>query len=350
MSRAQHQRTNTKAGLAQTYEVPAEGRRFLVWEPQTWHEAIKAFGSMPGWLFRGQRDARWPLTTSFERTMKQYRFPAVDPVAQEEEVLNQFKRRAHHYLHHIPRDDDNLEWLSILQHYGGPTRLLDFTRSFYVAAFFAIEDAQRDRTDDSDDPVVWAVNQHLLDIALLRAGLLPESASIPQKGEAKVRLVEACLPRSPHCRRPRWQSSIRTKRFLCNPNVITIRPWRLNERMGIQHGWFLFPTRLDATFQQNLCNTLGVPGTDLPEKDRVPDASTMGTLLKDPANNNAIVKIRLRRDIHGQCIGDLYRMNITAATLLPGIDGLARSLQFLFRGYEDLALEDQDAANPANIP
>src|SRR3989304_1877564 len=39
----------------------------------------------------------------------------------------------------------------IMQHYGAPTRLLDFTYSVYVAAYFAVEEAE-------DDCVVWAVD------------------------------------------------------------------------------------------------------------------------------------------------------------------------------------------------
>ena len=42
--------------------------------------------------------------------------------------------------------------VSTMQHHGAPTRLLDFTYSVYVAAYFALENA------DSDGCAVWAVN------------------------------------------------------------------------------------------------------------------------------------------------------------------------------------------------
>ena len=41
------------------------------------------------------------------------------------------------------QDDNRLEWLALMQHYGAPTRLLDFTRSPYVACFFALEELKK---------------------------------------------------------------------------------------------------------------------------------------------------------------------------------------------------------------
>src|SRR5262249_16050597 len=55
-----------------------------------------------------------------------------------------------------PEWDDDFQWLALMQHHGAPTRLIDFTWSPYVAAFFALE-----RT--LDDGVVWAMNPARID-------------------------------------------------------------------------------------------------------------------------------------------------------------------------------------------
>jgi hypothetical protein len=59
-------------------------------------------------------------------------------------MLEQFKSNAHLYLTTLPRTFKNLEWLSLMQHYGTPTRMLDFTFSPYVAAYFAFECGHND--------------------------------------------------------------------------------------------------------------------------------------------------------------------------------------------------------------
>src|SRR6266852_2318631 len=86
------------------------------------------------WVFRGHRDARWPVCTKFERVcanIGRSKWSAV-----ERHALRQFQRRLHQYATVIPDLDDTLEWLALMQHHGAPTRLLDWTRSPFVAVYF----------------------------------------------------------------------------------------------------------------------------------------------------------------------------------------------------------------------
>src|SRR5947207_15545092 len=106
----------------------------------------------PRWIFRGQTSARWDLQTTLERAAIQKNLAFASSVAhaavltaqalaylpnREDWILTQFQRRAHLVMPAPPPREARLDWLAAIQHYGGPTRLLDFTHSFYVATFFA---------------------------------------------------------------------------------------------------------------------------------------------------------------------------------------------------------------------
>lgn len=61
--------------------------------------------------------------------------------------------RARAISRHItcPEMDDYFGWLSLMRHHQLPTRLLDWSESLGVAAFFAVEE-----TDVTEDAVIWA--------------------------------------------------------------------------------------------------------------------------------------------------------------------------------------------------
>ena len=65
-------------------------------------------------------------------------------------ILRSFRNRAAKAL---PSDSGTLEWLSLAQHHGCPTRLLDFSQSPLVALYFATADA----SSDEKDGVIWCV-------------------------------------------------------------------------------------------------------------------------------------------------------------------------------------------------
>ncbi len=77
-------------------------------------------------------------------------------------MLFNFKRIAHQYVEasNMPQENDNLEWIGLLRHYGVPSRLLDFSYSFYIATYFAIEGAEIN--NKTDPAIVWAIEQECL--------------------------------------------------------------------------------------------------------------------------------------------------------------------------------------------
>lgn len=81
------------------------------------------------YLFRGQPDAEWNLLPSVHRGYS---------AQQERYLTNEFRVRARSRYADCPANDDYPGWLALMQHYGLPTRLLDWTYSPLVAAFFAV--------------------------------------------------------------------------------------------------------------------------------------------------------------------------------------------------------------------
>lgn len=97
----------------------------------------------PATIYRGVSDASYQLETKFDRFCRGSGCARGDKCertvetvsACERALLAGFRIRAGSFLVHYPRSE--WEWLSLAQHHGLPTRLLDWTDNPLVAAFFA---------------------------------------------------------------------------------------------------------------------------------------------------------------------------------------------------------------------
>src|SRR5436190_5659574 len=233
----------------------------------SWKEYLSIISDSPyqNWAFRGQRDASAPLFSALSRYLMSFR---VDPRAwpeQEERILRIFKRKAIHFLDVVPARDDDFEWLALMQDHGAPTRLLDFTWSPYVAAFFALHNATR-------EGVIWACN--------------------PVEIE-KTKHIDLEKP-------GRFR-----KTFLSGPgNFVWLgEPYAMNRRLIAQSGTFLVPAMLNKSIEE--------------------------ILNEYPNPKDTLIKFIVPADkIREKGMRELYRMNITQATLFPDLDGLARSLAY----------------------
>ena len=259
---------------------------------ESWDEFLKVItdSRYSDWAFRGHPNEQWPLFSALSRYLMTFRVDPAVWAAQEERILRIFKRKGHHFLGGGLLPDDDFEWLALMQHHGAPTRLLDFTWSPYVAAFFALQRA-------IGDAAVWAFNPALISKpeAVDRQQPLFQSTIDPTDGE--------------EFRRYFLKQEI--------PFVWVGEPHSMNRRLIAQSGTFAIPGILTQSMDEIL------------------------STYPDP--KNTLVKFILpSAKIRDRGLRELYRMNITHATLFPDLDGLARSL-----AYE---LEFHWAYDPHTLP
>jgi hypothetical protein len=111
---------------------------FTTLQLQTWKE-YKDFvdGLSENWVFRGQSSAQWGLQNAIERTEFINFYKDI-----EKDFLSEFQRGARNYLNKDETPEHLIEWLALMQHHGAPTRLLDFSKSPYIGAYFAYEECE----------------------------------------------------------------------------------------------------------------------------------------------------------------------------------------------------------------
>lgn len=91
---------------------------------------VDSLTSMAVYWFRGHADLSWPLVPSALR----YRTPQQRSSALQ--LLQDFRRIAELKIPRPPARAETLEWVQVAQHYGLPTRLLDWTESATVGLYF----------------------------------------------------------------------------------------------------------------------------------------------------------------------------------------------------------------------
>lgn len=101
--------------------------------------------------YRGVANSSWALIPSIQRDRKR--------INAERFITNDFYMKAKRVLDKSPVKKDYAGWMSLMQHYGLPTRLLDWSRSPLIAAFFATEQYN----DFPDiDACIWVLAPGLL--------------------------------------------------------------------------------------------------------------------------------------------------------------------------------------------
>ncbi|WP_026632988.1 FRG domain-containing protein [Dyadobacter alkalitolerans] len=114
----------------------------------------------PFW-FRGAGRADYSLTPSL------YRHPTLTNSSQlierESEILERFKQRSFPYLNRASlgmASGDYWDYFFIMQHFGVPTRLLDWSENPFISLYFALNSTKKNAATGvfDSDAAVWALN------------------------------------------------------------------------------------------------------------------------------------------------------------------------------------------------
>jgi hypothetical protein len=235
------------------------------------------------WAFRGQ-GKDWPLTATIDRY-------AIRPGIAEDYAMREFRRRVHHYVADVPQRDDDLEWLALMQHYGAPTRLLDWTRSSEVAAFFAASSTPfiRRPAEPGAPFVIWVL----------------DAASINEEASTMLGLPKSeDLSSSETFHKIYWRQP-QEELYL----AFAVQPYRMNERLTIQQGLFVCANHPLLPFHNCLFGLL------------------LHAQKHDRRSGEWLHKIVVADETRADVLRSLNKVNINAATLFPGLDGFCRSLQ-----------------------
>lgn len=238
----------------------------------SWNPELGRFRSR--YAFRGLSGAAYQLKTTLIRLGGEF-----DKL--ERHLLRNFRKYAHR---NVVRRDSVWNWLSVAQHYGLPTRLLDWTYSPFVAMHFVTANIEQFNMNG----VIWAVNY------VKAHQLLPE--------KLKIKLEEE------------------------GANVFTVD--MLAELIrSLQE--------LDDLSQQEFVIFFEPPSID----DRIVNQFALSSVMSDPT---AILdkwlqkypdmwrKIIIPAELKWEIRDKLDQANITERVLFPGLDGLS---QWLKRNY-----------------
>ena len=218
---------------------------------------FEGFGKSHCW-FRGQSCASWGLIPSVHR--------AYDQVG-EHNLSAHFRLSAQTRHVRTPDWSDLAGWISLMQHFGLPTRLLDWTSSPLTALFFALEAG-------TDDAAVWGLVPTSLNVA---------SNSGPAEiytltGPEAMSLLLAGLERGPRVDR-----------------IMAVMGQDIDLRMTLQQGAFT------------------LHGSDFPLNDR-PDA------------NMYLAKFVIPYAARARLKEELYFLGIRRSCLFPDLTNLALDL------------------------
>jgi hypothetical protein len=250
--------------------------------------------------FRGVSDRTYPLVPSLMYMCK-------EGEEFDEFWLNvHFKNRAH--LLHDREIRHSLDSLILLRHYGGPSRIMDWTESALTALYFAVSD--KDRMDA--DGVVYLLQPFLWNYAVSDT----QFYAVPESHDDRMSRYTS-LPFEQDRKHHAICSEDHLGRF-----ALAIRPPMSNTRILAQRGNFTIHGK-DIGFPKAMAGIHVQP-------DMVDQSLELRKKINDCRKTDLLDGIRISAKGKLTIRKELAMMGIAHSTLFPDLEGLAKELSFQY--------------------
>ena len=286
---------------------------------------------MSSFIFRGQSDTEWALETSYERNG----FPLKVGYYNSEEIamIYEFKRKYNLYSQYKqPEEDNYVEWLAIMQHYGAPTRLLDFSESPFIALYFAaigVDKPWEIYKDENRDYqqykiyTLYCVNKDNINRRINKEYELHYLYKEPfYKNKMDIFYIKYA---NDFIKMGEVGKEIVSLVFPIESQIYS-------DRLSRQQGLFLMPTNLKYSFEKNLLSTFQevekeeINFSDIGFDELISHSEQHGNVVgKGEHEVINILKFEIKSPA-SDILYNLKQMNITAETLFGGLEGFSKSL------------------------
>ena len=258
-------------------------------ELTTVEELIQRLNDLPNhFIFRGQANAAWQLQSSLERVVGD-EWDAENAKRFEEYSISEFKSKFHLYDQENVKPNTKLAWLAIMQHYGVPTRLVDFTESPYAALYFALE-------------------TYLPHSATDFAVIAVDYTAIMEQSLAGIKARDGNFKET--------RQSLRERQDQVFDDIV--------DRFAYDIAWIAEPQQMNARLDRQAGSFLlsGNRGKRIAE---ILDSEVYAEV--------EVTKYRIHHQLYTNVFALLRKMNITSKSLYGDLDGLARSIKMQMQVY-----------------
>lgn len=292
--------------------ISKNGHIFLETTLNNWQDIFKLNQKfLEKFIFRGQANKEWGLSTSLERLMVRLYPKLIDSTiksTQEKKMIEDFQWKYPLYSNSSIDTFDFVEWLAVMQHYGSATRLLDFSYSFFVALYMAVY-------DNGCDNSVWAINRIPIESQSFTEFRKRNNVNRSSSNTLKLFSLEL----GNEAIKESFKQQIERQLFI-------IEPKNSNERLARQQGLFLMPSDVKCTFFDCLIPYLG---TVEPVFLSFQNLIEYSHEAKYNQEDITLIKIVIPKENNFMIVEYLRKMNLTAEILFPGLEGLGESMNYL---------------------